>query len=298
MHAKLKFAISMAIFGSVGLFSEKTGLHSIELVFVRCLCASILLGTIWGVSTLKTQQPKKVSIPLKEYLLALLCGVFLIVNWVFFFRSLEVMPITVAVSIYHLAPVIVLLLGSVIFKEKITEIGLVFFFICFVGTLLVGGIHQHTTMTGFLSTGVLWAFAAAFFYALTSITGKGIQMLSPMLTTVIQTSLGILLLIPLVEWSNFMHLTIENWLYILVTGFIHTGFVFYLFFSSLRDLRAQTIAILVFVDPVIAILLDVTILNYRPDVYQLLGIFLVFVGISYSPKKERNLEKPKFISSN
>lgn len=298
MYAKLKFAISMAIFGSVGLFSEKTGLHSIELVFVRCLCASILLGTIWGVSTLKTQQPKKVSIPRKEYLLALLCGVFLIVNWVFFFRSLEVMPITVAVSIYHLAPVIVLLLGSFIFKEKITKMGLVFFFICFVGTLLVGGIHQHTTMTGFLSTGVLWAFAAAFFYALTSIMGKGIQMLSPLLTTVIQTSLGVLLLIPLVDWSTFTHLTMENWFYILVTGFIHTGFVFYLFFSSLRELKAQAIAILVFVDPVIAILLDVTILNYLPDVYQLLGIFLVFVGISYSPKKERNIEKPKFISLN
>ncbi|MGE7761054.1 DMT family transporter [Peribacillus sp. NPDC097895] len=291
MFAKLKFAISMAIFGSVGLFSEKTGLQSIELVFVRCLCASILLGTIWGGSTLKTQGIGKISIPRKEYLLALLCGLFLIINWVFFFRSLEVMPITVAVSIYHLAPVIVLLLGSVIFKEKITKMGLVFFFVCFLGTLLVGGIHQHTTMTGFLSTGVLWAFAAAFFYALTSIMGKGIQILSPLLTTVIQTTLGVLLLIPLVEWSNFVHLTFENWLYILVTGFIHTGFVFYLFFSSLRELKAQTIAILVFIDPIIAILLDVTILNYHPDVYQLLGIFLVFVGISYSPKDERILEK-------
>jgi drug/metabolite transporter (DMT)-like permease len=291
MYAKLKFAISMAIFGSVGLFSEKTGLHSIELVFVRCLCASILLGTIWGISTLKAKQQREIPIPHREYLLALLCGVFLIVNWVFFFRSLEVMPITVAVSIYHLAPVIVLLLGSVIFKEKITKMGLVFFFVCFLGTLLVGGIYQHTTMAGFLATGVLWAFAAAFFYALTSITGKGIKMLSPLLTTVIQTSLGVLLLMPLVDWSNFIHLTVENWFYILVTGFIHTGFVFYLFFSSLRELKAQTIAILVFVDPVIAILLDATILNYRPDVYQLLGVFLVFVGISYSPKKERGLEK-------
>ncbi|CAH0226909.1 hypothetical protein SRABI96_02556 [Peribacillus sp. Bi96] len=168
---------------------------------------------------------------------------------------------------------------------------MVFFFVCFLGTLLAGGIHQHTTMTGFLSTGVLWAFAAAFFYALTSIMGKGIQILSPLLTTVIQTTLGVLLLIPLVEWSNFVHLTFENWLYILVTGFIHTGFVFYLFFSSLRELKAQTIAILVFIDSIIAILLDVTILNYHPDIYQLLGIFLVFVGISYSPKDERILEK-------
>ncbi|CAG9611334.1 hypothetical protein BACCIP111899_00506 [Bacillus rhizoplanae] len=289
MYAKLKFAISMAIFGSIGLFSIETGLPSIELVFVRCLSASILLGAIWGFRALTTKQQHNNSIPRREYLLALLCGVFLVINWVFFFRSFEVMPITVAVSIYHLAPVIVLLLGSFIFKEKITGTGLLFFFVCFVGTLLAGGIHQHTTVAGFLSTGVLWAFAAAFFYALTSITGKGIQTLSPLLTTVIQTSLGVLLLIPFVDWSKFMHLTTENWFYILVTGFIHTGFVFYLFFSSLRELKAQTIAILVFIDPIVAILLDVTILNYHPDVYQLLGILLVFVGISYSPKKERRL---------
>ncbi|MFI8708433.1 DMT family transporter [Bacillus sp. NPDC077411] len=291
MYAKLKFAISMAIFGSIGLFSIKTGLPSIELVFVRCLCASILLGGIWFFRTFTTKQQHENFIPRREYVLALLCGLFLIINWVFFFRSIEVMPITVAISIYHLAPVIVLLFGSVIFKEKITGTGLFFFFICFIGTLLVGGIHQHTSVSEFLSTGVLWAFAAALFYALTSITGKGIQTLSPLLTTVIQTSLGVILLIPFVDWSKFMHLTAENWFYILVTGFIHTGFVFYLFFSSLRELKAQTIAILVFVDPIVAILLDVTILHYRPDLYQLLGIFLVFAGMSYSPKKERQLAK-------
>ncbi|MEH7522715.1 DMT family transporter [Bacillus sp. JJ1503] len=291
MYAKIKFATSMAIFGSIGLFSEKTGLPSIELVFIRCLSASILLGAIWGFSTLKTKQDRKISIPRREYYLTVLCGLFLVINWVFFFRSLEVMPITVAVSIYHLAPVIVLLLGSFLFKEKLTGTGLVFFFICFLGTLLVGGIHQHTNVAEFLSTGVLLAFAAALFYAFTSITGKGIQLLSPLLTTVIQTSLGVILLMPLVDWSSFIHLTYENWFYILVTGFIHTGFVYYLFFDSLRELKAQTIAILVFVDPVVAILLDVTILSYRPDVYQLIGILLVFVGISYSPKKERMLER-------
>ncbi|GLY12662.1 DMT family transporter [Pseudobacillus badius] len=291
MYPKVKFIISMAIFGSIGLFSVKTGLPSIELVFVRCLCASLLLGAVWGMSALRTKPQKREAIPRREYGLAVLCGVFLIINWVFFFLSFEVMPITVAVSIYHLAPVIVLLLGSLLFKEKVTAGGLLFFLICFVGTLLVGGIHQHATIAEFVSTGVLWAFAAAFFYALTSITGKGIQVLSPLATTVIQTSLGVLLLAPIADWSHFTQLTVENWMYILMTGFIHTGLVFYLFFSSLRELKAQTIAVLVFVDPVVAILLDVTIMNYRPDVYQLAGILLVFIGISYSPRKEGSLAK-------
>lgn len=291
MQAIIMFAISMAIFGSIGLFSEKTALPSIELVFVRCLCATVLLGAILIFQLVKNTESPVSKVPRREYGLALLCGVFLVTNWVFFFRSIEVMPITVAVSIYHLAPVIVLVLGSFLFKEKMNILGAVFFFVCFFGTLLVGGIHQHTSFTAFLSTGVMWAFLAALFYALTSLTGKGIQALNPLSTTVIQTCLGILLLAPFVDWTNFTALTIENWIYILITGFIHTGLVFYLFFRSLRELSAQTIALLVFIDPIVAILLDVSVLHYRPDLYQILGIILVFVGISYSPKKEKRMKK-------
>lgn len=283
MKAQYKFALSMAIFGSIGFFSVKTGLPSIELVFVRCLCASLLLGVVWWLGRRKREKLETVS--KKDYLFAVLCGFFLVVNWVFFFRSFEFMSITVAVSIYHLAPVLMLVLGLVFFKEKITLSAGLAIVTCFIGTLLVGGIQQHSSLNDFMSTGVMWAFGAALFYALTTLTGKAIRTLDPILTTIIQTSLGIILLLPLVEWTNFSQLSIENWSYILLTGFVHTGFVFYLFFSSLRSLKAQTIAILVFLDPAVAIVLDVVLTGYHPDTYQIIGIILTFLGMGYALKK-------------
>lgn len=285
MRAQLKFALSMAIFGSIGFFSVKTGLPSIELVFVRCICASLLLGSVWLFGHRKREKKNQETVCRKDYLFAVLCGFFLVVNWVFFFRSFEFMSITVAVSIYHLAPVLMLLLGFVFFKEKITLPAGLAIITCFIGTLLVGGIQQHSSLKDFMSTGVMWAFGAALFYALTTLTGKAIRTLDPILTTVIQTSLGIFLLLPLVDWSNFSHLSIENWSYILLTGFVHTGFVFYLFFSSLRNLKAQTIAILVFLDPAVAIVLDVVLTGYHPDKYQIIGIILTFLGMGYAFKK-------------
>lgn len=284
MNAHLKFITSMVIFGSIGYFSVKTGLPSIELVFFRCLCASILLGFVWLLGN-KRRGNNRETVHRKEFLFALLCGFFLIVNWVFFFRSIELMPITVAVSIYHLAPVLVLLLGALFFKERITFPAGLAIVICFIGTLLVGGILQHATLDDFLSTGVLWAFGAALFYALTTLTGKAIRTLDPILTTVIQTTLGIILLFPLVDWANFSQLSVENWSYILLTGFVHTGFVFYLFFSSVRSLKAETIAILVFLDPAVAILMDVVLIGYYPDIYQTIGIILTFLGMGYAFKK-------------
>lgn len=285
MNAHLKFAASMVIFGSIGYFSVKTNLPSIELVFIRCLCASLLLGFVWWLGRRKRAEKNQEPTLRKEYLFAVLCGFFLIVNWVFFFRSFELMPITVAISIYHLAPVLVLLLGSLLFKEKITLPSGIAIVICFIGTLLVGGIQQHSSFDDFLSTGVLWAFGAALFYALTTLTGKAIRTLDPILLTVIQTSLGVVMLLPLIDWSKFSQLSVENWGYILLTGFVHTGFVFYLFFSSLRSLKAQTIAILVFLDPAVAILLDVLLTGYHPDTYQILGILLTFLGMGYAFKK-------------
>ncbi|WYQ41829.1 DMT family transporter [Bacillus sp. FSL W7-1321] len=282
MNAHVKFSLAMAIFGSIGLFSVKAGLPSLELVFVRCLCASVMLGAVLLLTKRKGREERP---PKSEYGKVLLCGLFLVLNWLFFFRSFEVMPITVAVSIYHLAPLLILLLGSLLFKEKLTWAGIASIVICFVGALLVGKAYSHGHVSDFLQTGIGWAFAAAFFYALTSLAGKSITVLSPTKTTLIQTMLGAVLLAPLVDWHLFSGLSAENWLFILITGFIHTGVVFYFFFSSLRELPASTIAILVFIDPIVAILLDVAVLHYRPDILQLVGILLIFLAMGYRPKK-------------
>ncbi|KGX87694.1 DMT family transporter [Pontibacillus litoralis] len=281
MNVQVKFSLAMIIFGSIGFFSIHTNLPSIELVFVRCVSASLLLGVVLLIKRGKQGN----AVAKKEYVFALLCGFFLVINWVFLFRSFERIPITVAISIYHLAPVLVLLLGGVIYRERIPFTATVAITLCFIGTLFVGGIHQQASLHDFFSSGVLWAFGAALFYALTSLTGKAIKEIDPVSTTFIQTTLGIFLLIPFIDISYFNGLTVENWTYILITGFVHTGFVFYLFFSSIRELKAATIAVLVFLDPAVAILLDVVLISYYPDMYQWLGIGLIFCGMAYALRR-------------
>ena len=43
----LQMTIAMAIFGSIGFFTGKTGIPAVELVFVRCICATLFLGLCW-----------------------------------------------------------------------------------------------------------------------------------------------------------------------------------------------------------------------------------------------------------
>ncbi|MEG0260592.1 MAG: EamA/RhaT family transporter, partial [Lysinibacillus sp.] len=90
ISAIIKLSISMAIFGSIGFFTIHTGIPAIELVFIRCICATLFLGGIWLVTGgHKTEIWEK-----KEFLRTLLCGVFLVLNWVFLFKAFEEMSIS------------------------------------------------------------------------------------------------------------------------------------------------------------------------------------------------------------
>lgn len=226
----------------------------------------------------------------RELLQTLLCGVFLVLNWVFLFKAFEVTSITIAITIYNLAPIIVLLLGTLFLKERMTWTSLVAILVCFLGSVLIVGINTTQSLSAFLGSGFLWALLAAFCYAMTMLLGKGVNQLSAYAMTFVQTTIGIVILLPFLQLNVFQGLTIENWLYIIGTGLIHTGFVYYLFFDSLRKLTAVVISALVFVDPVVAILLDTLILDFRPTPMQVLGILMVFGGIIYTLIKSNKRE--------
>lgn len=253
ISAILKLTASMALFGSIGFFTVHTGIPATELVFVRCICATFFLGGMWSLTGgHKTEVWDK-----KEVLQTLICGVFLVLNWVFLFKAFEEMSISIAISIYNLAPIFVLILGAFFLKDKLTIQALVATVTCFIGSIFIIGVHNFVSFSQFMQSGFIWALLSAIFYALTMLTSKTIVKLSAYALTYLQTIVGIVILLPFIDVALFEGLTTTNWLYILGTGFIHTGFVYYLFFDSIRSLSTILVSVLVFVDPVVAILLDI-----------------------------------------
>jgi len=47
ISAIIKLTVSMALFGSIGFFTVHTGVPATELVFIRCICATLFLGGMW-----------------------------------------------------------------------------------------------------------------------------------------------------------------------------------------------------------------------------------------------------------
>ncbi|MDO7908058.1 DMT family transporter [Paenibacillus sp. JX-17] len=285
--ASLQMIVSMIIFGSIGYIGGHTGLPALELVFVRCLSATLFLGVCWF--AMGKHRHERWST--REILQALLCGVFLVMNWVFLFKAFEETSVTVAISVYHLAPVLVLLLGRVIFKEKLTFISVIAIAICFAGTLLISGMGT-SSIGSLLSGGVVWAACAALFYALTTLAGKSITRLSPMATTLIQTALGVFMLLPMVRFDAFEVPDTGNWVVILITGVIHTGVVYLLFFGSIRSLSTAFVSVIVFLDPAVAILLDTALTGFRPEPLQIFGIILIFGGMAMASFRSKGSAIP------
>lgn len=286
ISAIIKLTVSMALFGSIGFFTVHTGVPATELVFVRCICATLFLGGMW----LITGGHKSEVWDKKEILQTIICGVFIVLNWVFLFKAFEEMSISIAISIYNLAPIFVLILGAIFLKEKMTIQALVATITCFIGSIFIIGLQNFVSFSEFMQSGFVWALLSAVFYALTMLTSKTITKLSSYALTYIQTTVGIVMLLPFIDFALFDGLTSTNWFYILGTGFIHTGFVYYLFFDSIRSLSTILVSVLVFVDPVVAILLDMLLLDFMPSIVQTMGILLIFGGIFYTlyvPKKKR-----------
>lgn len=269
--AALQLTLAMAIFGSVGYFSQHSGLPAVELVFVRCACALLFLSAAW----IATGQYRRERWTRKETLLVLACGIANLLNWVFLFASFRLISVTISISLYHLAPIIVLIAGSFLFRDKLSAASAVAIAGCFAGTLLILGTDGFRASAADWK-GNLYGVLAALFYALTMLLGKSIRRTSVYATTMLQMGVGFLLLLPFVHYDAYADLGVREWTYAIVTGIVHTGFVYLLFFRSIRLLPSPVVSLLIFVDPAVAILLDVGLTGFRPDGAQTAGIALLF----------------------
>ena len=66
-----------------------------------------------------------------------------------------------------------------------------------------------------------------------------------------------------------------GWVNLLIVGLIHTGVTYCMYFSALKELPGQKAAILSYIDPLVAVLISVTILGESMTLMQGLGGLLI-----------------------
>jgi len=288
INAKLMLSLSMMIFGTLGLFTRNIGVSSGELALYRAILATLLIvGYL-----LASGQKMDVKAIKKELLLLLLSGMAMGVNWILLFEAYKHTTISVATLSYYFAPVIVTIVCPFLFRERITRKQLLCFVMSTAGLVLIIGTGGSLEANNHI-LGILLGLGAAVFYATVILLNKFIKTVAGIHRTFFQFLAAICLLIPYVCFSGGMHLEVLNtkgWICLLVVGLIHTGITYCMYFSALKELRGQEVAILSYLDPLVAVVVSVLILGEGITFFQLLGGILI-LGFTLWNEMGENVDK-------
>jgi RarD protein len=240
-----------------------------------------------GASFFLRQKPSYKSIK-RNILLLSLSGAALGINWIFLFQAYQYTSIANATLSYYFAPIFVIILAPLILKEKLTPVRVVCVFVAMFGLFLIVKVGNGNLNYSYHHiSGVIYGLLAAIFYASVILMNKFIKNLSDFETTLVQLISAVLVLLPYVALKNgfsFSGVNSNSIILILIVGIIHTGFAYFLYFTAIRDLKGQTIAVLSYIDPISAMIIAAVFLGESMGFIQIIGGMFILGSAFLSEK--------------
>ena len=278
MNGKMKILASMAIFGTVGIFVRYIPMASAAIAFCRGVLGCVFLLILMAVTGKKPSLP---DIRRNGWILAI-SGAAIGINWILLFEAYRHTTVAIATICYYLAPAFVTL-GSPLVGEKLSGKKLGCIAVALAGMVFVSGVLQGSQESSLL--GVVLGVGAAVFYASVILLNKKLSPIGAYDKTLCQLGTAALVILPYLMVSGgirFGSMTTLGWVMLIVVGIVHTGIAYALYFGAIKDVNAQTAAILSYIDPVLSILLSALILREKLDVFSIIGAVLILGSALYS----------------
>ena len=287
--SKLCLILAMTIFSTIGIFRRYIPLSSGMLAAVRGI-----VGTIFLLLVFFTKKEKFHADTIKKNLfLLLLSGCFIGINWIFLFESYRYTTVATATLCYYMAPIFVMLVSPFLFKEKMTIKKGLCIVSALIGMVFVSGILTEVPVNDMSQDsqlkGIVFGLLAAAFYASVILLNKKISGVGAYEKTIFQLGSAAITILPyvlLTESFEAMNLTPNILVLIIFVGIVHTGIAYTLYFHSMGDLKAQTIALYSYIDPILAIILSAIILKEHMHPLAIIGAVLILGAAMISEMPE------------
>lgn len=274
LKAKLALISSMTIFATIGIFR-----HYIPLPSGTVAMARAVIGTIFLVALILIRGSKISFSSIKKNLVPLLLsGTFLGFNWILLFESFNYTTVATGTLCYYMAPVILIIISPIAFKEKLTLPKILCVIVAVVGMTFVSGIFSSGEQGSDNFKGVLLGLAAAVLYASIVTCNKKLKDISSFDRTTFQLGLSAIFMVPytfFAEGFNAADYTPSVIIMLLVVGVLHTGVAYALYFGCIDKLKTQTVALYSYIDPVGAVLLSALLLKEPMGALEIIGAVLV-----------------------
>ena len=281
-----KLILAMSIFGTIGIFVKYIPLPSSVIACVRGFVGVLFLLLV----TFIKRNPISFKAIKKNLILLLVSGIFIGINWILLFEAYRYTTVATATLCYYMAPIFVTIASPFILKEKLTLKKGLCVLTALVGMVFVSGIVGSGSLH-INAAGILCGIGAAFFYACVILLNKHLKDISPYDMTMTQLFAASAVILPytlLTAHISTVSLDTKAFICLAIVGIIHTGFAYMIYFSSISELKAQTVAIFSYIDPVIAIILSALLLKEEMGMYGIIGAVLILGSTLFS---ELNFKK-------
>ena len=278
-----RYLLAMVVFGTLAPFVRQIAVSSGELALYRAILGAALIGVYLAATRQSLPKGNR-----REVALLLLSGAAMGINWILLFEAYRYTTVSTATLCDYFAPVIVTVLSPLLFRERLTRRQVLCFVMATLGLVLITGMERGGSVKG-----VLFGLGAAVFYAAVVLLNKYIRGVDGIQRTFFQFLAAVVTLIPYVAITGgvtLSRLDTPGWLCLLTVGLVHTGITYCLYFSSLKAIPGQRAAILSYMDPLVAVLVSVTVLREPLTWQQALGgsLILGFTLWNLLPEKQKN----------
>lgn len=269
----------MIIFGSVGIFVAKINRPSLEIAFFRSFIGSFVIGLIY---LIKRKKLDLIAIR-KNWKLLLFSSLALGFNWIFLFEAYKNTTISSATLAYYMSPVILILLAALLYKTKITSFRALTIVFCILGLMLILFGSTGFVRSGVKMVGIFYGLIAAFLYAIVVLTNRSMKNISNLDRTLVELLSSCIILggfsLLKGEFSNEW-MSGSTLVYMIIVGVVHTGFAYFIYFSSLDRLDTQYVALFSYLDPITAVFLSFLVFGENMNFYMIVGALLI-LGSSF-----------------
>ena len=279
------------LLGTLGIFLHGAGQHPITAVFFRCVFGALALLVFAAASG----RMAELRVSRHALRVAALTGLLMTCMWGAFFAAIQWTSITLATVVFHLQPIWVLLAGVLLLGERLSVVRGLAVLVALLGLTLATGLTQPGTAWGgeHFALGVALAALGSVCYAAVALIAKQQRVLSSLSLTFWQCVVGSLLL---AWWPWFhdlsalaMHWDESVWCWLIGLGVFHTGLAYALMYSGMQHLDAGKIALLQFVYPISAIVLDRVVYGRNLDTVQWFGVALMGLALWFASRTQQRI---------
>lgn len=269
-----EMTMAMLMSGTIGWLVVSSQQSAFNVVFFRCIFGGATLALVCAVLGLFRRQ----LFSWKMLGLALLGGAAIVANWVLLFAAYSRASISMATAVYNTQPFMLVALGALVFRERISASTVAWLLLAFVGLVFVVKVEPAVlAVPGQYLVGIGYAVGAAAMYAVSSIITKRLKGTPPHLIALIQVSLGVVMLAPLVHFDA-LPATGVQWLELIVLGVVNTGLMYVLLYGAIQKLPTSMTGALSFIYPVVAIIVDRIAFGQTLAWIQVLGAVLILLA--------------------